>query len=65
MDLNGLKRCNDCFGYAAGDALICRVADALNDVFPGNCVHGYFLPNTIGLHPTGPEKKEAPLLPPE
>ena len=24
MDLNGLKRCNDCFGYAAGDALICR-----------------------------------------
>ena len=35
MDLNGLKRCNDCFGYAAGDALICRVADALNDVFPG------------------------------
>ena len=26
MDLNGLKRCNDCFGYAAGDALICRVA---------------------------------------
>ena len=35
MDLNGLKRCNDCFGYAAGDALICRVAYALNDVFPG------------------------------
>ena len=35
MDLNGLKRCNDCFGYAAGDALICRVADALNDVFLG------------------------------
>ena len=35
MDLNGLKRCNDCFGHAAGDALICRVADALNDVFPG------------------------------
>ena len=35
MDLNGLKRCNDCFGYAAGDALICRVADVLNDVFPG------------------------------
>ena len=35
MDLNGLKRCNDCFGYAAGDALICRAADALNDVFPG------------------------------
>ena len=34
MDLNGLKRCNDCFGYAAGDALICRAADALNDVFP-------------------------------
>ena len=22
MDLNGLKRCNDCFGYAAGDALM-------------------------------------------
>lgn len=35
MDLNGLKRCNDCFGHAAGDALICRAADALNDVFPG------------------------------
>ena len=34
MDLNGLKRCNDCFGHAAGDALICRAADALNDVFP-------------------------------
>lgn len=33
MDLNGLKRCNDCFGHAAGDALICRAADALNDVF--------------------------------
>lgn len=35
MDLNGLKRCNDRFGHAAGDALICRAADALNDVFPG------------------------------
>lgn len=35
MDLNGLKRCNDCFGHAAGDALICCAADALNDVFPG------------------------------
>lgn len=35
MDLNGLKLCNDCFGHAAGDALICRAADALNDVFPG------------------------------
>ena len=34
MDLNGLKRCNDCFGHAAGDALICRAADALNEVFP-------------------------------
>lgn len=35
MDFNGLNRCNDCFGHAAGDALICRAADALNDVFPG------------------------------
>lgn len=35
MDLNGLKRCNDRFGHAAGDALICRAADALNEVFPG------------------------------
>ena len=35
MDLNGLKLCNDCFGHAAGDARICRAADALNDVFPG------------------------------
>ena len=35
MDLNGLKRCNDNFGHAAGDAMICRAADALNDVFPG------------------------------
>lgn len=35
MDLNGLKRCNDRFGHAAGDALIRRAADALNEVFPG------------------------------
>lgn len=35
MDLNGLKRCNDRFGHEAGDALIRRAADALNDVFPG------------------------------
>ena len=35
MDLNGLKHCNDRLGHAAGDALICRAADALNEVFPG------------------------------
>lgn len=35
MDLNGLKHCNDSFGHEAGDALICRAADALNEVFPG------------------------------
>lgn len=35
MDLNGLKRCNDRFGHEAGDALIRRAADALNEVFPG------------------------------
>lgn len=34
-DLNGLKHCNDRLGHAAGDALICRAADALNEVFPG------------------------------
>ena len=44
MDLNGLKRCNDCFGYAAGDALICRVADALNDVFPGEACRNCWRP---------------------
>lgn len=35
MDLNGLKHCNDRFGHEAGDALIRRIADALNEVFPG------------------------------
>jgi diguanylate cyclase (GGDEF) domain len=35
MDLNGLKHCNDRFGHEAGDALIRRTADALNEVFPG------------------------------
>lgn len=35
MDLNGLKHCNDRLGHAAGDALICRAADALNELFPG------------------------------
>ena len=55
MDLNGLKRCNDCFGHAAGDALICRVADALNDVFPGEACRiggdefgGHLLPSHAG-----------------
>ena len=55
MELNGLKRCNDCFGYAAGDALICRVADALNDVFPGEACRiggdefgGHLLPSHAG-----------------
>lgn len=35
MDLNGLKHCNDRFGHEAGDALIRRTADALNEDFPG------------------------------
>lgn len=35
MDLNGLKHCNDSRGHAAGDVLIRRAADALNEVFPG------------------------------
>lgn len=35
MDLNGLKQCNDSRGHAAGDALIRRAADALNEAFPG------------------------------
>lgn len=35
MDLNGLKHCNDHYGHEYGDALICRAADALNEVFPG------------------------------
>ena len=55
MDLNGLKRCNDCFGHAAGDALICRAADALNDVFPGEACRiggdefgGHLLPSHAG-----------------
>lgn len=36
-----LKRCNDC-RLCGGDALICRVADALNDVFPRKpgCIGG-------------------------
>ena len=55
MDLNGLKRCNDCFGHAAGDTLICRAADALNDVFPGEACRiggdefgGHLLPSHAG-----------------
>ena len=36
MDLNGLKHCNDRLGHAAGDALICRAADARNEVFTGD-----------------------------
>lgn len=35
MDLNGLKHCNDHYGHEFGDALICRAANALNEVFPG------------------------------
>ena len=34
-DLNGLKETNDTLGHDAGDALICRMANALEAVFPG------------------------------
>lgn len=33
MDLNGLKRANDSYGHAAGDELICGIADCLKDIF--------------------------------
>lgn len=33
-DLNGLKKTNDSFGHEAGDALICRMAAVLEEVFP-------------------------------
>ncbi len=35
VDLNGLKHTNDALGHEAGDALICRMAAALEAVFPG------------------------------
>ena len=35
VDLNGLKHTNDMLGHEAGDALICRMAAALEAVFPG------------------------------
>lgn len=35
VDLNGLKHTNDTQGHEAGDALICRMAAALEAVFPG------------------------------
>ena len=34
IDLNGLKKMNDTQGHEAGDALICRMAQALEVVFP-------------------------------
>lgn len=34
-DLNGLKKANDMLGHEAGDALICRMASALETVFLG------------------------------
>ncbi len=33
-DLNGLKKTNDTLGHEAGDALICRMASALEAAFP-------------------------------
>ena len=33
-DLNGLKKTNDSFGHETGDALICRMAAVLEEVFP-------------------------------
>lgn len=35
IDLNGLKKTNDTLGHLAGDALICRAAATISDVFPG------------------------------
>ena len=34
IDLNSLKKMNDTQGHEAGDALICRIAQALETVFP-------------------------------
>ena len=33
MDINGLKRINDSLGHAAGDELICAVADCMKECF--------------------------------
>ena len=35
IDLNGLKETNDAQGHEAGDRLLCRLAEVLDDVFPG------------------------------
>lgn len=35
FDLNSLKRTNDTFGHAAGDELICGMADVLKKIFNG------------------------------
>ena len=35
IDMDNFKHINDRFGHEAGDALIRRTADALNEVFPG------------------------------
>ena len=34
IDLNGLKETNDDLGHEAGDALLCRMAEVLEEVFP-------------------------------
>lgn len=34
FDLNELKRENDLYGHSAGDALICRTVNHINDAFP-------------------------------
>lgn len=35
MDINDLKRTNDCFGHQAGDELICCAADCIKQIFKG------------------------------
>lgn len=39
LDLDGFKDVNDSYGHLVGDALICKVAEKLNEIIPANaCV---------------------------
>lgn len=37
IDLNGLKKINDNYGHAQGDAFICATANVISDTFPDEC----------------------------